>query len=1138
MYFLKRSVTLKIALVFALVACVYAQDEELDALLSDLVSENPPAETKAPAQPESKTDEAPAAVEKKADPQVAPVPAAEEKKPAATVDTTIATTDEKPAEKKAEPAPEPAVAETKEEPKVEAPAVAEKKEESTASELDSLLDEKPAEKKAEPAPVPAVVETKEEPKIEAPAVAEKKKEEVTADGILIDSLLDEKPAEKKAEPAPAPAVAETKAEPKVEAPAVEKEEVAPKPDLTVNDKDRPVAEEKGKDDNEKKAEPAEDEKKEVAAKDGEEAPAAQESVAETPAKPENLSEEEVAINDIAEMERVRREGLKQHANITLADAEAKLKEGDYDSVIEILTRIANDKQLVSRISGGEARVNNLLAEAYYRKSRMLYQKGKYKEAQSAANAALSLKHPAAEQQLKRCETALNEPQVADNKSTTPPRIAQEEYKSDRELIRQRLNRGEQYLMSGELDKAMEEAELVLSENPYNSDAMRLRRRVSERRRYLADTHERAATRKNMIATVAETWSPRRTYAIDSEAVRSKRGIGSQVTAVDAENAVSAEKLIEKKLNDIKLPEVSFRPPATVIDAIDFFNQQSREYDDPELEISKRGVNFVLKLNSAAQAPAAEPAEADPFAAANTATASASTSGAPVIPNISARFISLGDALKLVCDVTGMKYIVKKNIVMVMPLNEPETDFETRTYNVVSSMIEKMKPTENSVSGSSNGGNAFGGGGEAAQTDNETEKWKKFFGDMGVLWPARSSIAYIESVSKLRVTNTPENLAVFEQVLQDLNVTPRQIEIEARFVEVSQKDLNSMGFEWALNSDINIKGDYLSAEGGAAGGNGGLGNITPNGGALQGSSRRAMQLKAGSFANGMRFLSTKDASGEYVNADLAAEDSFASFNMRFGDVDLSMILHMLSQRSDTDLLSAPKVVTRDSVEAEMKVVEEFIYPEGYDVTISQQGSSSGNSSYSSSSTGEPLAIVQPTGFITRDVGVILKVTPQVTPDGQMINLTLAPEVCEFKQWLEYGTRYPRSVASGEISPITGEQVYKTEWIEVPMNQPLFHTRKASAQLSIYNGATVVLGGMITEKRQTIDDKIPYLGDLPWIGFLFRSKAEVSDKRNLLIFVTARLVDPAGRAIISGGDSMSGATSGGSVTPPPAPVQQKQ
>jgi type II secretory pathway component GspD/PulD (secretin) len=89
-----------------------------------------------------------------------------------------------------------------------------------------------------------------------------------------------------------------------------------------------------------------------------------------------------------------------------------------------------------------------------------------------------------------------------------------------------------------------------------------------------------------------------------------------------------------------------------------------------------------------------------------------------------------------------------------------------------------------------------------------------------------------------------------------------------------------------------------------------------------------------------------------------------------------------------------------------------------------------------------------------------------------------------------------------------------YYDAPMEQPFFKTRSIETDITIANGATVVMGGLITEERKSMEDKIPYLGDIPWIGRFFRSRSEWSNKRNLLIFVTARLVDPMGRQISMG------------------------
>lgn len=212
---------------------------------------------------------------------------------------------------------------------------------------------------------------------------------------------------------------------------------------------------------------------------------------------------------------------------------------------------------------------------------------------------------------------------------------------------------------------------------------------------------------------------------------------------------------------------------------------------------------------------------------------------------------------------------------------------------------------------------------------------------------------------------------------------------------------------------------------------------------------------------------------------------------------------------------------------MKVVTEYIYPTEFQVTMSQQGTT-GGSTTTGGGTGEPLAIVEPQNFEMREVGVILQVVPEVSAEGQMINLMLNPQVVSEPVWKNYGTKIPKLVPRTIFDQVLGIMVTNSEieYTELPMEQPFFPVRSVSTQLSIYNGATVVMGGLINEQRTTIEDKVPFLGDIPYLGRLFRSRSEKSDKRNLLVFVTARLVDPAGRFVKMSGDSDFPIMGGGS------------
>ena len=106
----------------------------------------------------------------------------------------------------------------------------------------------------------------------------------------------------------------------------------------------------------------------------------------------------------------------------------------------------------------------------------------------------------------------------------------------------------------------------------------------------------------------------------------------------------------------------------------------------------------------------------------------------------------------------------------------------------------------------------------------------------------------------------------------------------------------------------------------------------------------------------------------------------------------------------------------------------------------------------------------------------------------------------KGFINYGvpieTAADASLGAQEITPGT-------------INQPVFNLRSMVTNLQVLDGQTAVLGGLIREDTQEINDKVPVLGDIPLVGRLFQSKVSARTKKNLLIFFTARLIRPNGK-----------------------------
>ena len=126
------------------------------------------------------------------------------------------------------------------------------------------------------------------------------------------------------------------------------------------------------------------------------------------------------------------------------------------------------------------------------------------------------------------------------------------------------------------------------------------------------------------------------------------------------------------------------------------------------------------------------------------------------------------------------------------------------------------------------------------------------------------------------------------------------------------------------------------------------------------------------------------------------------------------------------------------------------------------------------------------------------------------MELNPKVTDFDGFINYGSPinavgYQTVIGTGILQQVPVSQTLTTNVID----QPVFTVREVSTYVTVWDGQTVALGGLIREDVQKVQDKVPILGDVPWAGRLFRSDADQKLKKNLIIFVTHRILDTEGQ-----------------------------
>ncbi len=174
-----------------------------------------------------------------------------------------------------------------------------------------------------------------------------------------------------------------------------------------------------------------------------------------------------------------------------------------------------------------------------------------------------------------------------------------------------------------------------------------------------------------------------------------------------------------------------------------------------------------------------------------------------------------------------------------------------------------------------------------------------------------------------------------------------------------------------------------------------------------------------------------------------------------------MLRAIQGDSTTNVIATPSAVTMDNQEAELKVAQEVPFITGSYASTGNNGGNNGNVN--------PFTTVQ-----REEVGTILKITPQINEGGGLVQLKIELE-------------------SSELSGTSGDA-----------NSLITNKRTVNTNVLIEDGGIVVLGGLIRDSATRGEQRVPYLGRIPIIGELFKTRSRRRDKSNLMVFIRPKIL----------------------------------
>jgi general secretion pathway protein D len=804
-----------------------------------------------------------------------------------------------------------------------------------------------------------------------------------------------------------------------------------------------------------------------------------------------------SLSGLAQREMIRRQDAVAQGDALLNEGREAYAKGDYQQAVDKYRQALDRLPDAPMVSDRRQSYIAHLSDASVALAMQHRKVGKYPEARTLLEGVLAVdpENGSAKQELG----------YLDDPIRTNPALTFE-HTQNVDKVRRGLYTAEGNYNLGKYDDAKREYNNVLRLDAYNSAARRgLEKIASAKSDYYRAAYDH--TRAELLSQVDAAWE----LSVPAEApLVDQTSFGSDAVS-------SGVAYITEKLKRIIIPRIDFED-TTVEEAIDFLRLRAAELDTTELDPARKGVNFVIRRPRAAAAGAGDAGL--PAAGADALPLAASDPGSLRVRELRIRNVPLAVALKYICDQTKLRTKVDDFAVTLVPLTEGGEDIFTRTFRV--------PPDFNTALDSSGGAE---GGGAAADPFAETKTGAatltarkpilELLKGAGIAFGDGSS-ATLSNSGVLLVTNTPTELDKVEQLVQTISSNkPKQVKITTKFIEIAQENNEELGFDWVVGPFGNPDGNVFGS-----GGTVGSGiprtagdfinpvNYTTIPGIPASSGQQVSNIVTSGLRSGDTAVNRNSIDAILNNPSRTAQTAnvapgIMSLTGLFSDVQMQMMMRGLSQKKGADLMTAPSVTAKSGQKATIEIIREFIYPTEYEPPElpNSVGQTSGNSIVGGGSSGGsfPVTPATPTAFETRNTGVTLEIEPTIGENDFVIDLRFVPEIVEFEGFINYGS--PIQTAGSDALGNSTVTVVTENRIEMPV----FSVRRVNTALTIYDGYTVAVGGLMREDVQNVEDKVPILGDIPIIGRLFQSKGENRIKSNLIIFVTAQIIDATGRPL---------------------------